>query len=172
MLKHLPKKFLDIIRNYFLFSEKDVNYPNRKDRRVHGQTTNTAGTTDNNPNDRIAKFANQIKNKYVYRIPLKYICDIRKINFPTKIDTKIRLTLETDIKKLFESSKSFYTAANGNTPASTTDVGVKPDAKIILLKAPRLRLRVWVYTNGEYIYLLHDGSLTLKYKTYTFRSHY
>ena len=37
-----------------------------------------------------------------------------------------------------------------------------------------MRLRVWGYTNGEYIYiyLLHDGSLTLNYKTYTIKSQY
>ena len=29
---------------------------------------------------------------------------------------------------------------------------------------------VWGYTNGEYIYVLHDGSLMLKYKTYTIKS--
>ena len=32
--------------------------------------------------------------------------------------------------------KSLYTAASGNIPASTGDVGGKPDAKIILLQAP------------------------------------
>ena len=36
----------------------------------------------------------------------------------------------------------------------------------------KLRLRVWGNTNGEYIYLQHDGSLTLKYKMYTLRSQY
>ena len=35
-----------------------------------------------------------------------------------------------------------------------------------------MRLRVWVYTSGECIYLQQDGSLTLKYKTYTLRSQY
>ena len=35
-----------------------------------------------------------------------------------------------------------------------------------------MRLRVCTYTNGEYIYLLHDGSLTLKYKTYTTKLQY
>ena len=42
-------------------------------------------------------------------------------------------------------------------------------------KAPlvkKMRLRVWGYTSGEYIYLQHDGSLTLKYKAYTLRSQY
>ena len=36
----------------------------------------------------------------------------------------------------------------------------------------KMRLRVWGYTNGEYIYLLHNGSLTLKYKMYTIRWQY
>ena len=62
--------------------------------------------SDGNLRDRKAKFRNQLKNKYVYRILLKYICDIGKINFPTKIDIKIRLSLETDVKKLFESDKN------------------------------------------------------------------
>ena len=38
--------------------------------------------------------------------------------------------------------------------------------------AHKMRLRVWGYTNGEYHYLLSDGSLTLKYKTYTLKSQY
>ena len=35
-----------------------------------------------------------------------------------------------------------------------------------------MRLGVWGYTSGEYIYLQQDGSLTLKYKTYMSRSQY
>ena len=35
-----------------------------------------------------------------------------------------------------------------------------------------MRLIVWGYTSGEYIYFQHDRSLTLKYKTYTLRSQY
>ena len=38
--------------------------------------------------------------------------------------------------------------------------------------AKKMRLKVWGYTSGEYIYLQHDGSLTLKYKTYTLKSQY
>ena len=33
-----------------------------------------------------------------------------------------------------------------------------------------MRLRVWGYKNGEYLYMLTDGSLTLQYKTYTIKS--
>ena len=47
----------------------------------------------------------QIDDKYVYRIPLKYFFDLGKINFPTKINLKIRYTLETEMKNLFQSKK-------------------------------------------------------------------
>ena len=62
-------------------------------------------TTDLNINERITKFQNQLKNKFVYRTPLRYFTDIGKINFPLKIDFRIKCHLETDMKKLFESKK-------------------------------------------------------------------
>ena len=34
----------------------------------------------------------------------------------------------------------------------------------------KVRLRAWGYPNGEYLYMLVDGNLTLKYKTYTIKS--
>ena len=33
-----------------------------------------------------------------------------------------------------------------------------------------IELRVWGYTNGEYLYMMTDRSLTFKYKTYTIMS--
>ena len=42
------------------------------------------------------------------------------------------------------------------------------ETKIPLTK--KMKLWVWGYTNGEYLYMLHDGSLMLKYKTYTIKS--
>lgn len=39
---------------------------------------------------RIAKFANQLQSKLVYRVPPKYFYDLRKINFSVKINLKIR----------------------------------------------------------------------------------
>ena len=47
----------------------------------------------------------------------------KKINFPLKIDFRIKCHLETDMKKLFESKKR------------VTTIGV-PDVKIIFTKAP------------------------------------
>ena len=49
-------------------------------------------------------------------------------------------------------------------------VTITIETKTPLVK--KLRLSVWGYTTGEYIYLQHDGSLTLKYKKYTLRSQY
>ena len=73
--------------------------PCNLDRRFHGMVKDANSRvihnvvrSDSNFPDGESKFRNQLKDKYVYRIPLKYICDIRKINFPTKIDTKIKLT--------------------------------------------------------------------------------
>ena len=62
---------------------------------------------DLNIDDRITKFSKQLQNEHVYRIPLRYFSDIGKINFPTKIDYRIKLFLESDMKKLFESKKSY-----------------------------------------------------------------
>ena len=77
----------------------------------------------------------------VYRIPLKYFCGLGKINFPTKFDLKIKCTLETEMKKLFESKKMLKQLKIGATAGSTNanDYGPAtspgtPDAQIIFLK--------------------------------------
>lgn len=49
---------------------------------------------DLNINDRITKFKEILKNQHVYRILLAYFTDLRKINFPTKIDFRISATLK------------------------------------------------------------------------------
>ena len=74
------------------------------DRRTYNSTT-PADIIDNNLNDRIDKFKNQLKNEFVYRILLQYFTGIEKITFPLKIDFKIKFHLETEMKRLFESKK-------------------------------------------------------------------
>ena len=98
--------------------------------------------TDENLDERIEKFGVQVDDKYVYRTPLKYCCDLGKINFPTKIDLKIRCTIETEVRKLFESKKMFKPLkigaaagsknANDYGPATSPEM---PNAQIIFLKA-------------------------------------
>ena len=141
MLKHLPADTLKTIQKTLLFSKKPVylakasydrcNY-NSKDLIFTG--LNTAQTaekkklhaTDLNIEERISLFQNQIKNEHVYRIPLRYFLDIRKINFPTKIDYRIKLFLETKMERLFESRKVL---------APTASIS-NADAEIIFTKAP------------------------------------
>ena len=108
-----------------MFSKKAVIDPAKSDRRSHNNNDATK-RTDDNIEDREDKFAVQTDSKYVYKIPLKYFCDLDKINFPTKIDLKICCTLETEMKRLFESKKKF------------TTIGA-PDPQIVFLKAPFLQ---------------------------------
>ena len=82
--------------------------------------------TDINIEERISLFQNQIKNEHVYRIPLRYFSDIGKINFSTKIDSRIKLFLETKMEKLFEFRKVLAPTA------SISDV----NAEIIFTKTP------------------------------------
>ena len=42
------------------------------------------------------------------------------------------------------------------------------EIKIRLTK--KIALRLWGYTNSKYLYMLHDGSLMLKYKIHTTNS--
>ena len=158
VLKHLPAKSLKVIENGLLYSKEEVVIPYNLDKRFHGMVKDANNRvihnvvrSDGNFRDREAKFRNQLKDKYeyVYRIPLKYICDIGKINFPTKIDMKIRLTLETDMKKLFESNKNLMGNPKMGKSATSADPNdyepdgtpQTPDVQIILLKAPTIQYK-------------------------------
>ena len=148
MLKHLPKNALKIIETDLLYSKKRVIIQNNLDRRNHNLSpANSNGekmqVTDENLDERTEKFGVQIDDKYVYRIHLKYFCDLGKINFLTKIDLKIRCTLETEMKNLFEKKKMLKPLKPGATAGSTNanDYGQAtspgtPDAQNIFSKAP------------------------------------
>ena len=154
MLKHLPAKSLKVIEHDLWYSKEEVVIPYGLDRRVHGtivdannRVFHNVSRSDGNFRDR-EKFRNQLKDKYVYRIPLKYICDIGKINFPTKVDMKIRLTLETDMKKLSELDKIHTRVKTGKDPNSTDPGDFEPnptpptpDVQIVLLKAPMIQYK-------------------------------
>ena len=90
-----------MIEKDILFSKKPVVYTPNHDRRSRS-LDNDGQRTNDNLEDRIGKISLQIDEKYGYRILPKYFCYLGKINFPTKIDMKICLTLETEMKKLFE----------------------------------------------------------------------
>ena len=142
MLKHLPKASLKTIQKHLLYSKEPVFYGNTAYERRNFDGTNITRTglnatqiaalkrnhaKDNNIDDRIELFHDQISEKFVYRIPLRYFSDIGKTNFPTKIDYRIKLFLETNATRLFESRKLL---------TSTTTTAPAPDAKILFIKAP------------------------------------
>ena len=104
MLKHFPKNALKMIQSDLWYSKNLVIIAGGNDIQIHNNV-NEVYKTDFNLKDCQDKLGAQIDAKYLYREPLKYFCDLGKINFPTKIDLKIRCTLQTEMKKLFESKK-------------------------------------------------------------------
>ena len=122
MLKHLLKTSLKKIEKTTLYHKKPIYFSRTTlETRTHNSNT-VNGITDLNINERITKFQDQLKNEFVYRISLRYFTDLGKINFPLKIDFRIKCHFETDMTKLFESKKK------------VTTVGA-PDAKLIFAKA-------------------------------------
>ena len=127
----MPKDSLAIIENDLLCSKKKVKLPADEDK---PDTHTAAGEdadnrTDDNIDERIQKFQNQLKNTYWYRVPLKYIIDIGQVNTSIKFNAKWRITFETDLQKLFESKAD--QGAAGGLPNNV-------DAKIILESTPYL----------------------------------
>ena len=144
ILKHLPAETLKTTEKTLLYSKSPVYYTDvNMDRRNHnGDGIATTGLStaqiatlkknyarDLNVDDRITKFQNLLKTEHVFRIPQCYFTDLGKISFPTKISYRIKLHLETEMKKLFESRKLL--ASGTAIPA--------PDAKIIFTKASSIQ---------------------------------
>ena len=129
ILKHLPKNSLKLIENELLFSKKKVKLPTGEDRRKKfiAAGGDADERTDDNLDERIQKFHDQLEDTYYYRIPLKYICGLGFVNQPVKFNTKWRISFENDMSRLFE-RKAQLAAADTAIPT--------PDAKIILDSAP------------------------------------
>ena len=92
----MRKDALKTIENDLLYSKKKVViYSNDNDRHAHHTTTNatTGNRTDENLTERIEKFQDQLKEEYVYRIPLKYLCDLGVVSQCFNFNTKYILTL-------------------------------------------------------------------------------
>ena len=131
MLKHVPKKALKVIENDLLYPRKKVKLPAGEERRDEhtANAENANNRTDDNIDERIQKFQNQLKTDYFYRIPLKYICNLGKVNQPIRFNTKWRITFEQDMQRLFEANINLGAAAG--LPDTV-------DAKIILKSTPYL----------------------------------
>ena len=70
ILNHMPKKALAVIENDLLYSRKKVKLPTGEDRR--DERTNDADQakrTDDNIEERIEKFYDQLENNYCIEFP-------------------------------------------------------------------------------------------------------
>ena len=94
---------------------------------MEGKQRCSVGRGGLNINERISNFSDQLKNKHVYRIPLRYFTYLGKINFSLNINFKIKCHLETDLKKLFEWKKVHVAGAT---------IPSNPDAKNFFTKVP------------------------------------
>ena len=100
MLKHLPDDVLETFQHELLYSKKKViikgNAANSfNDRRNHIAAAARNSHTDNNIEDRIAKFNddNALSATKVYRISLRYLVDVGLVNFPTALKAEIGLQI-------------------------------------------------------------------------------
>lgn len=119
------------------------------DRRIHNGAGATNATVkannikDLNIDARISKFQDLLKDEHVCRIPLRYLTDFKKINFPVKINFMIKRHFETEMKRLFEYKKVFATGAA--IPS--------PDAKIVFTKTPFIQYEQLLLDNSFRQYL-------------------
>ena len=106
--KYLPKKSVKKLLKTMLYSNKPVYLAKDTDRRPNNDTDDDK-RTDPNLTYRLAQLKNHVFEKNVYRIPLTLLCDLGKVNFAMKTDTRIIITSERNINKLFESNKKVAT---------------------------------------------------------------
>ena len=103
-MKHLPEKLVKKLLKTMLYSNKPIYLAENVDRRPNNDN-NDNKRSDPNLTYRIGQLRNYIFEKNAYRISLTLLCDLGKANFAMKTDTRIIITLERNLNKLFESNK-------------------------------------------------------------------
>ena len=103
-LKYLPDNSLKKIRKSFLYTNESIYLATDTDRRPNNATTE-ALRGDSNLIWRKTNFADRIGSETEYRIPLGLLTDLGLCNFPIQTDTRIVITLEINLNKLFEDLK-------------------------------------------------------------------
>ena len=87
-----------------LYSNKTVYLDKDFDRKSNDNDDNDK-RSDPNLTYRVQQIKDYLLKKNAYRIPLSLIVDSGLVNFAIKTDTKIIITLERAMNKLFESNK-------------------------------------------------------------------
>ena len=115
-LKYLPEKSVAKLRKPFLYSNLPVTLNAGVERRPNNGATNAA-RSDRNLTWRLANLHDHTFLQNEYRIPLGLLCDLGLCNFPIQTDTRIILTLERTLAKLFEDREK-----RDNIPTTDPDV--------------------------------------------------
>ena len=106
-LKYLPPKVLATLEKPFLYKNTNVYLEDADtDRRINNDD-DVKRHSDPNLTVRIAAFADFIFKKNEYRIPLGLLCDLGLCNFSIQTNTKITITLEKELNKLFEDNANY-----------------------------------------------------------------
>ena len=106
-----------------LYSNKSVYLEKDVDRRPKNSDDDNK-RSDTNLTYRIAQLKDYIFEKNVYRISLSLIVDLCLVNFAQKTDTKILITVEREMNKLFETNKKL--AAIPAQPDTLTNIFDRP----------------------------------------------
>ena len=104
-MKYLPDKSVKKFLKTMLYPNKPVYLTGENTRRPNNNE-DAADRTDPNLIYQIKELKPHLFKKWVYKIPLLYLSDLGKVNFAVKTDTKIAITLERNMNKLFESNKN------------------------------------------------------------------
>ena len=102
-MKYLPEKLVKKLLKTMLYSNKPVYLAKDVDRGPNNDDDDNK-RSDLNLTYRIAQLKDFIFEKHVYRVPLSLIVDLGLVNFLMKTDTKIIVTPERNMNKLFESN--------------------------------------------------------------------
>ena len=137
--KYLPDKSVKKLLKNMLYSNKPVYLVKDADRRPNNENDDDK-RSDPNLSYRLAQLKNHLFQKNVYRIPLTLLCDLGKVNFAMKTDTRIIITLERSLNKLFESNKE------------VTAILENPDALIDIYDRPYVSYQEINLTQGADIY--------------------
>ena len=96
MLKHMPAKALDTIKETLLYDKTKVSLSADKDRRSHSSQI-LGDRTDQNLGSRITEFHGMVSQKNYYRISLKFLTDLGLVNFVHNTSAKFMFTLENNL---------------------------------------------------------------------------
>ena len=100
-LKYLTQKSVKTLLKRLLYSNKPVHLDENVDRRVNNSDDRNKRRDPNLTYIVAQRYWIFLKNEC--RIPLGFIIDLGLVNFAIKTDTKIVITLERNLNKLFES---------------------------------------------------------------------